>query len=226
MSIATQLAEVRARIAEAERAAGRAAGSVRLVAVSKTKSVEAIREAYAEGQRDFGENYAQEFAAKAEALRDLADLRWHFIGNLQANKAKLVAPVAHMLHTVASARLGAELEKRLAAAGRASLPVLVEVNAGGEEQKHGVAPGEVAALLGELAAFPRLAVRGLMTVPPAEDAEAARRAFDVLYTLRERLGGAPRLPELSMGMSADLEIAIAAGATMVRIGTAIFGSRN
>jgi pyridoxal phosphate enzyme (YggS family) len=222
-SVAEGLTRVQDRIAAAVRAAARDRdqASVRLVAVSKTKPAEAIREAYAAGQRDFGENYAQELAEKAEALADLADLRWHFIGHLQSNKAKLVAPRAHLVHTVDSVSLARELAKR--AQGR-ELAVLVEVNVGGEAQKHGVAPGELGPLLDGIRAVPGLVLRGFMTMPPHDLAEA-KLAFDGLVALRDQHGGAARLPELSMGMSDDLEVAIACGATLVRVGTAIFGSR-
>jgi pyridoxal phosphate enzyme (YggS family) len=225
-NVADRLAEVRARIAAAERSAGRAPGSVILVAVSKTKPVEAIEAAYAAGQRDFGENYAQELDRKARALAHLEGLRWHFIGNLQRNKAKLVAPHAVSIHTLDSIDLAAELEKRLAALGRA-IDALVEVNVSGETQKHGVEASAVAALVAACANFPHLRVRGLMTVPPADDAAAAARCFADLARLGAAL--APALgaaPLSSMGMSDDLELAIAAGATHVRVGSAIFGERE
>lgn len=214
------LDEVRARIERAATAAGRDPSTVRLVAVSKTKPASAIREAYASGQRDFGENYAQELDQKARELAELAEIRWHFIGHLQSNKAKLVAPVAHLVHAVDSASLASALAKR--APGR--LGVLVEVNVGGEAEKHGAAPSEVGALLDAIDREPNLELRGLMTMPP-HDLALARRAFEDLGALRDRHGGAARLPELSMGMSDDLEIAIACGATLVRVGTAIFGAR-
>lgn len=222
-AVAEGLARVQERIAQAARAASRDPSSVRLVAVSKTKPAEAIREAYAAGQRDFGENYAQELVEKAAALADLPELRWHFIGHLQSNKAKLVAPRAHVVHTIDAASLARELSKRRPEASGV-LDVLVEVNVGGEEQKHGVAPADVGPLLDQVSATPGLALRGLMTMPP-HDPDAARRAFEDLVRLRDRSGGAARLPELSMGMSEDLEIAVACGATLVRVGTAIFGGR-
>ena len=221
-AVADGLARVRERVARAAVLASRDPSTVRLVAVSKTKPSEAIREAYAAGQRDFGENYAQELAEKADALADLPDLSWHFIGHLQSNKAKLVAPRAHLIHAVDSVSLARELAKR--AAGR-ELSVLVEVNVGGEAQKHGVAPSELNALLDAVSGVPGLSLRGLMTMPP-HDLDAARRAFEGLAELREKHGGAGRLPELSMGMSDDLEVAIACGATIVRVGTAIFGGRS
>jgi pyridoxal phosphate enzyme (YggS family) len=226
VTIAESLAAVKARIARAAEACGRAPSSVKLVAVSKTKSPDAIREAYAAGQRAFGENYAQELEAKARALADLGDVEWHFIGHLQTNKAKVVARVAHVVHTVDSAVLAREIAKRARAAARgAPIPVLVEVNVGAEPQKHGASPGELAEVIAAIRAEPALALRGLMTMPPAGDLEKARRVFEALVTLRNLHGGVALLPELSMGMTDDLEVAIACGATLVRVGTAIFGAR-
>lgn len=224
--IAARLAEVRARIERAARAAGRDASGVRLLAVSKTKPAQAIREAYAAGQRDFGENYVQELADKAAELADLAELRWHMIGHLQRNKAKVVAKLATAVHTVDSVRLADELGKRAAEAGRGRLTVLVEVNVGGEAQKSGCAPDQLEGVLAAIERAPSLALFGLMTVPPhTDDPAGARPVFDQLVALRDAHGGAARLPELSMGMTHDLEQAVAAGATWVRVGTAIFGER-
>jgi pyridoxal phosphate enzyme (YggS family) len=223
-AIAEGLAKVRDRIARAAEAASRAPASVRLVAVSKTKPAAAIREAYEAGQRDFGENYAQELAQKAEELADLVDLRWHFIGHLQSNKARMVAPVAHLVHTVDSASLATELAKRAKKAGRDALDVLVEVNVGGEAQKHGATAAALGEVVAAIAAAKPLRLRGLMTMPP-HDLEGARRAFEALASLQATHGGKAKLPELSMGMSDDLEVAIASGATIVRVGTAIFGAR-
>jgi pyridoxal phosphate enzyme (YggS family) len=225
MSIARRLEEVRARVEGAARAAGRDPSRVRLVAVSKTKSPEAIREAHAAGQRAFGENYAQELAAKAEALADLTDIEWHFIGHLQTNKAKVAAKHAHVVHTVDSAGLARELGKRVSKEGRGPMRVLIEVSVAGEAQKAGVSPSEIEEVMRAVQAEGALALKGLMTVPPAGDLEAARKAFSTLVTLRNLHGGEGVLPELSMGMSGDLEVAIACGATMVRVGTAIFGER-
>jgi pyridoxal phosphate enzyme (YggS family) len=208
------LEEVRARIA----ATGR---QVKLVAVSKGHGAEAIREAYAAGQRAFGESYAQELDGKARALADIADIEWHFVGHLQTNKAKIVARVAHVVHAVDSAGLVRELGRRATKEGR-RIDALVEVNVSGEPQKHGVS---IAEILAAIAAEPSLTARGLMTMPPFGDPEAARRVFETLASLRNLHGGPSVLPDLSMGMSDDLEIAIAAGATMVRVGTAIFGPR-
>ena len=225
MSITENLTAVRARIDTAARAAGRDPAGVALVAVSKTKDAGALRQAYTAGQRLFGESYAQELEAKATALADLRDIAWHFIGHLQTNKAKIVARLAHVVHTVHSRDLAAELGKRAVAAGRAPLDVLVEVKLSEEASKHGCAPAALGPLLEAVARDERLRLRGLMTMPPLGEAAAARRVFEQLAALREEHGGPERLPELSMGMSHDLEVAVAAGATMVRVGTAIFGDR-
>jgi pyridoxal phosphate enzyme (YggS family) len=225
MSVAARLEEVRRRIARAAEAAGRDATQVKLVAVSKTKAPEAIREAYSAGQRAFGENYAQELVAKAEALTDLPDLEWHFIGHLQTNKAKVAARYAGVVHTVDSAALARELGRRAAKERATPLWVLIEVNVGGEVQKAGATPGEIEEVMAAIRAQPALALRGLMTVPPAGTVAGARRVFDTLTTLRNLHGGVSALPDLSMGMSDDLEAAVECGATLVRVGTAIFGAR-
>jgi PLP dependent protein len=228
VSIAEALGTVHARIRAAAASAGRAPESITLIAVSKLQPAEAVREAYAAGQRDFGENYVQELLQKAEALRDLPDLRWHLIGHLQRNKAKQIAAFVSLVHTIDSQELALELGKRRAAVapGR-KLPVLVEVSIAGEAQKHGVAPTQLKELCEGITALPDLELRGLMCVPPfTDDPAGARPYFDALARLREELGGAERLPELSMGMTHDLEHAVAAGATLVRVGTAIFGARR
>jgi hypothetical protein len=233
--VAARLSSVKEQIGRALAASGRAPDAVRLIAVSKTKPPEDIRAAYEAGQRDFGENYVQELTVKAEALADLLDLRFHMIGHLQRNKAKIVARLAAAVHTVDSVRLAEELGKRAADAPlvgsratehAARLSVLVEVNAGGEAQKSGCDPKDLSAVLSAIEAAPALRLSGLMTVPPfTEDPSGARPFFDLLARLRDEHGGVQRLPELSMGMSHDLEAAIAAGATMVRVGRAIFGDR-
>jgi len=235
-SVAEQLAQVRERIARAATEAGRDPSSVRLLAASKTRSPELIREAYAAGQRDFGENYVQELTDKAEALADLPDIRWHMIGHLQSNKARHVVRHASAVHTVHSAKLARELGRRAADhpvpearrfAGDARLVVLVEVNVGGEAQKSGCAPEEITAVLDAIDAEPALALSGFMTVPPhTDDPAGARPFFDELVRLRDAHGGAARLPELSIGMTHDLEPAVMAGSTLVRVGTAIFGARE
>lgn len=223
--IADNLAFVRRRIADAAALAQRPVDLVRLVAVSKGKSSDAIREAYDAGQRMFGENYAQELVAKVETLADLPGIEWHFIGHLQSNKVKVVAPIAHVVHTLDSPDLARALAQRVAKAGRSPLPVFIEVNVAREPQKHGSSPSDLKDVIEAVEAEPALTLRGLMTVPPAEDLATARGVFETLVSLRSLHGGTARLPELSMGMSEDLEVAIACGATVVRIGTAIFGPR-
>jgi pyridoxal phosphate enzyme (YggS family) len=214
-TLAERLARVRA---------GLPAG-VTLVAVSKTQPAEAIREAYAAGQRDFGENYAQEWRDKAAALADLDGLVWHFIGALQTNKVKYLlpaeaaAPAAAWVHTVDRLALAEELSKRAARRG-GRLRVLLEVNVAAEASKAGVTPEEVPALAGRVRALPGLELRGLMCIPPAEG--DPRPHFARLRALRDGVGG---LADLSMGMSGDYEAAIAEGSTLVRVGTAIFGAR-
>jgi hypothetical protein len=194
---------------------------VSLVAVSKKHPPEAIREAYGAGQRLFGENYVQELVDKAGALSDLPELRWHYVGHLQRNKAKHVARLGAFVETVSSARLAAELDKRAAAEDR-GLPVLIQVNVGGEAQKSGCSVDELGTLVDEVRARRHLDLRGLMTIPPlGAEPEASRPHFARLRELAALHG----LTELSMGMSGDLEVAIEEGATIVRVGTAIFGPR-
>ncbi len=207
-AIADRLAAIRGRIP----------AGVTLVAVSKTQPAEAIREAYAAGQRDFGENYAQEWREKADALADLADLRWHFVGGLQTNKVKYLAGRVHLVHAVDREELARELSRRFGQKG-AVARVLLEVNTGGEATKGGVAPADAPALAAAVRALPGVDLRGLMCMPPPED--DPRPHFRLLRALRDRLG----LADLSMGMSADWEVAIEEGATIVRVGTAIFGAR-
>jgi pyridoxal phosphate enzyme (YggS family) len=220
--IADNLAAVKDRIARAATAAGRDPGDIKLIAVSKTKPAEAVREAYLAGQRAFGENYAQELATKAAELADLPDIEWHFIGHLQSNKARLIVRAARVVHTIDTVSLARELAKRAVQAGTTPIAVLVEVNVGGEAQKFGVPPSDLAEVLQGIVAEPALVLRGLMTIPPEGD---ARGVFDTLASLRSLHGGKGLLPELSMGMSVDLEDAVLAGSTMVRVGTAIFGHR-
>lgn len=227
--IAAGLAGVRARIAGAERAAGRPPGSVRLVAVSKKMTADDVRAALAAGQLDLGESYGQELRDKRLALAEVAPApRWHFIGPLQANKVKYVAGHVALIHSIDSAELLDELERR----GRDQdvQAVLVQVNVAGEAQKRGVAPEALPALLDRFVTLTHVRCEGLMTVPPlAEDPAEARPHFAALRNLREREAVQARphveLRELSMGMSHDLEVAVAEGATLVRVGTAIFGTR-
>jgi PLP dependent protein len=225
IDVATNLARGKLRIATAAARAGRDPSDVRLVAVSKTPPPEAVRAAYAAGQRDFGENYAQELKDKATALADLGDLRWHFIGHLQRNKARMVVPHAAVVETVDSLRLAEELAHQARRLGR-TLGCLVQVNVGGEEQKSGCAPEEAAEIASAVEDLEGLVLAGLMTIPPFDlDPEETRPHFHALAALRERLGGAARFPHLSMGMSQDFEAAVEEGATLVRVGTAVFGSR-
>jgi len=219
--VATNLARVRARIAEACRAAGRAAEEVTLVAVSKRHPPEAVLAAHAAGQRVFGENYVQELVQKADALADRGDLRWHFIGHLQRNKVKEIVRVGAAVETVDSARLAEALGHRASEAG-VSLPVWIQVNVAGESQKSGCAPDELADVVEAVRAESALRLSGLMTVPPYDDDPEASRPW--FRKLRE-LAGAHGVSGLSMGMSGDLEVAVAEGATVVRVGTAIFGPR-
>ena len=215
MDVAAGLAQVRGRIAAACARARRDPGSVRLIAVSKTKPLELIREAVAAGQTLFAENYAQELREKADAL---PGVEWHFVGALQTNKAKLVIGRAALIHTCDRLALAHELSKRAKAAG-VTQRVLLEVNVGRERQKAGVVPEDAVALLEQVRALPSLSCEGLMCIPPAEGDPRGH-----FRSLRE-LGGTLGLPELSMGMSADYESAIEEGATLVRVGTAIFGER-
>jgi PLP dependent protein len=224
--VAGRLADVKARLAAAATRSGRSPGEVKLVAVSKTKPPQAVREAYAAGQRAFGESYAQELAEKALALGDLTDIEWHFIGHLQSNKAKLIVRAARMVHTVDSEGLVRELGRRVTQAGKAPLSVLIEVNVAGEAQKFGVSAGDLAELIAAVSQEPALVLRGLMTVPPLGDVTVARSIFSTLASLRALHGGPSVLPELSMGMTGDMEDAVGCGATIVRVGTAIFGPRN
>lgn len=221
--IAARWRATAARVAAACERAGRAPAEVTIVAVSKTHPAEAVRAAAAAGARDFGENYAQELAGKLEACADLG-ARWHFIGRLQRNKAKLVAGRVALVHAVDSVELAQELGRRAAAVQ----PILLAVNIAGEATKGGAAPAAAPALAAAISAVPGVRLDGLMTMPPpSDDPEASRGTFLALRALRDRLQqelGAP-LPALSMGMSDDYEVAIACGATHVRIGTAIFGAR-
>lgn len=232
MSIAENIAEVRDRIAAAAVRAGRNADGITLMAVSKTFSAAAVREAHAAGVRVFGENRVQEFAGKVDSLRDLGGTEWHLIGHLQSNKAARAAELFAAVDSVDSVKLAEKLSAAAAELGK-TLPVLIEINVGGEEAKSGVAmgSGELGKILIGVDDWKNLAVRGLMTVPPyTEDPEGSRPYFRRLREIREKIA-ARRLPGvsmdvLSMGMSHDFEIAIEEGSTCVRVGTAIFGERQ
>ena len=224
-TIAARLDAVRARIAAAARHAGRDPADVKLLAVSKTWPAEAVREAAAAGQRAFGENYVQEGVDKVEALRALG-LEWHFIGPLQSNKTRPVANAFDWVHGIDRLKIA----ERLSAQRDVHLPplnVCIQVNVSGEDSKSGVAPDEAGALAHAVAALPRLRLRGLMCIPePSADEAVLRARFAVLRGLYDGLRAAGlALDTLSMGMSHDLEPAIAEGANIVRVGTAIFGER-
>ncbi len=227
-TIAENVGAVRARMAEAAKRAGRDPAAVLLVAVSKTKGAAEVLAAEAAGCRDFGENYAQELVEKATALEALApggERRWHFIGQLQRNKMRAIAGKVSLFHGVDRASLADEIGMRCAALG-VRADVLVQVNVAGEAQKGGCEPAAIRELLAHIERSPSLRLRGLMTMPPADSAEEARPWFRALRELRDRHGATERLPELSMGMSHDFEIAIEEGATLVRVGSAIFGERR
>lgn len=222
------LAAVRGRIARACQRAGRDPGSVRLLPVSKTVDAARVRLSYDAGVRDLGENKVQEAYSKWEALSDLTDLRWSVIGHLQTNKAKLVARFASEFQALDSLRVAEELDRRLQAEGR-GLDVFVQINTSGEASKYGLAPEDAEAFLRALPAFTSLRVKGLMTLALfSADADRVRPCFVRLRQLRDALRQtAPGvdLAELSMGMSGDFELAIEEGATVVRVGQAIYGSR-
>ena len=226
MSIADQLAEVRAQVAAAEQRAGRPAGSVTLLAVSKTFPAADVAEAYAAGQRYFGENRLQEAMEKKPALP--ADCVWHLIGPLQRNKVRKALELGvGLIQAVDSLKL-AETISRIAGELSARPAILLEVNVDAEESKHGFSPDELRALWPALTALPHLDIQGLMCIPaPVENPEHARPAFAALRTLAQELRarGPLPLPTLSMGMSHDFPIAIEEGATLVRVGTRIFGRR-
>ena len=228
MSVADRLAEVRARIDAAARRAGRDPSAVRLVAVSKTFPIDAVREAYAAGHRDFGENRVQEALEKIAASADL-DVRWHLLGHLQTNKARKAAPAFAMIQSLDSVELLRKLDAAAAEAGR-SPELLVQVDLAGEATKYGVRPGEAPELFTAAATCVAARVVGVMTLPPIpENPEDARPWFRQLQDLRHGwlADGVPpsMLQEVSMGMSADFEVAVEEGATIVRVGTAIFGAR-
>ena len=219
--------DVREEIAMTAQQAGRNADSVRLVAVSKTFPATDIRELYALGQRDFGENYIQEWYQKAEELADLSELVWHIIGNVQSNKTKWVAERAHWVHTIDSVKVARRLSEQRPAI-MPPLQVCIEVNIANDPNKHGVTPEGAVQLVQDVAQLPRLTVRGLMCVAQAGGAKEELRAQFV--QMQELLGvcraQGMALDVLSMGMSSDMAMAIACGATHVRVGTAIFGRRE
>ena len=227
LAIAERVAAVRERIAQAAARAGRDPASVALVAVSKTVPAHRVYAAYLTGIRDFGENRVEEALPKQDELP--ADIGWHMIGHIQSRKARDVVGHFSLVHSLDSLDLAETLQRRADMAA-ARVPVLVEVNVAGEESKYGFAPSDLPAAVGALQALDRLAVRGLMTMAPiVGDPEAARPVFRDLRDLRDRLRAAYpalALDELSMGMTDDFEVAIEEGATLVRVGRAIFGERH
>ena len=224
-AIAARLAAVQGRIRAAERRFGRPEGSVSLVAVSKVQPAEAIRAAFAAGQRAYGESYAQEALAKIAELADLP-CEWHFIGRIQGNKTRPIAEHFAWVHSLCDLNHARRLADQRPA-GLPPLQVCIQVNLSGEATKEGLAPEQVAGLLAECGGLERIQIRGLMTLPAAAtDETEQRRPLRALRELRDRLAS-PSCPleVLSMGMSDDLEAAVAEGATLVRIGTAVFGPR-
>ena len=231
MSISDNIAEVRHRLDNAARCAGRSPGEISLLTVTKTQPPERIREAYEAGLRLFGENRVQEFADKVDALRGLRDVEWHLIGHLQSNKAAKAAGLFGAVDSVDSLRLAQKLNAAARELGK-QLPALIEINVGGEEAKSGIAPEsfELEDLLQTARGLEHLEFRGLMTIPPfTEDPQQARPFFRRLRKIRDQIASR-RLPRVgttvvSMGMSHDFEVAIEEGSTCVRVGTAIFGER-
>jgi len=228
-AIADNLNRVRERIAAAAERGGRDPRQVTLVTVTKTRSLDEIRAAVDAGATDLGENYVQELVAKAEELDD-ASVRWHAIGHVQTNKVRHLAPVVDMVHSLDSLKLAVELDRRAAAAGR-TIPALIQVNVAGEDTKFGLDEPGLFELAPQVVGLEHLRLVGLMTMPPyAEEAEHNRVHFARLRELREQLAerGLPAgcLRELSMGMTQDFEVAVEEGATLVRVGTAIFGPRG
>lgn len=228
MSISERLAMVRERIAVAARSVDRDPASVRLLPISKTVDDDRLREAVAAGCTQLGENKVQEAAAKAERLADLA-ISWSLVGHLQTNKARHAARFIDEFQALDSLRVAEELDRRLQTLGR-GIDVMVQVNTSGEDTKFGLDPDEVAGFVARLPAFSSLRVRGLMTLAEfSDDRDRVKACFVRLRTLRDQLRDtAPEgvsFDELSMGMSGDFELAIAEGATVVRVGTAIFGAR-
>jgi len=226
-TIADNIAQLAERIHSACQAVQRDPASVQLLAVSKTKPAAALREAYAAGLRDFGENYLQEALGKQQELADLP-LSWHFIGPIQSNKTRAIAEHFAWVHSVDRLKIA----QRLSEQRPAELPPLnicIQVNVSGEASKSGCTPADLPALASAISSLPRLQLRGLMAIPePTEDRAAQEAAFAAVQALNNQLRDSLKLPldTLSMGMSHDLEAAIAQGATWVRIGTALFGARD
>jgi PLP dependent protein len=227
--ISDNINSIRERVARACVSAGRSPSEVTLIAVAKTFPSAAVREAAAAGALDVGENYVQELLAKRRDLPG-TDIRWHFIGHLQSNKVRDIAAWIHMIHAVDSLSLAREIDRRAAGAAR-TIECLIEVNTTGEGTKFGVSPAEVVPLVRSLASCEHISIAGLMTIGPfLPEAEGSRPMFRRLRELREEIGSGSQanvtMRHLSMGMTGDFEVAIDEGATLIRIGTAIFGPRT
>lgn len=225
MFLHDNLISVQSKIAAAAERAGRKSAQIELVAVTKTIPVEVIREAVEAGQRLFGENRVQELLTKQPGLP--SNLRWHLIGHLQSNKVRKVLPVVEAIHSVDSLELARDINRIAAELGQYP-KVYLEVNVAGEASKHGFAPANLEAELEDLLSLDRLEIQGLMCVPPiSKDAEDSRKHFVFLREFRDKVEKLARVPfpALSMGMSGDYEIAVEEGATVVRVGSAIFGKR-
>ena len=223
------LMEVESRVQAACKRAGRPREDVLLIAVSKTKPVELIREIMETGTKDFGENKVQEMCSKIEEIKE--PLNWHLIGHLQRNKVKYIVDKACLIHSVDSLRLAEEIQKEAVKKGVDKVPVLIEVNMAQEASKDGINASETEELVREIAKLPNVQIRGLMTIAPfVDDPEENRVHFQAMRRLRDQLRAMDipgvAMTELSMGMTNDFEVAIEEGTTMVRVGTAIFGERN
>ncbi|PCM43138.1 YggS family pyridoxal phosphate-dependent enzyme [Marinobacter sp. ANT_B65] len=229
-SIADNLGSVTRRIQKATLQAGREPDSVSLLAVSKTRSPDELREAVAAGQRAFGENYLQEALDKIEALSDLGDIDWHFIGPIQSNKTRQIASAFSWVHSVDRLKIARRLSEQRET-GLPPLNICLQVNINNEQSKAGCQPEDLPEMVTEISQLPGLTLRGLMAIPDPEQTESALRASfrklaNTLKELRQDYPEAGPLDTLSMGMSGDLEMAVAEGATWVRIGTAVFGTRS
>ncbi|MBN2802102.1 MAG: YggS family pyridoxal phosphate-dependent enzyme [Deltaproteobacteria bacterium] len=224
-NIENNISVIKKRIEAAAKNSGRNPNDINLVAVSKRQPVQAIIDAYNAGQRDFGENYAQELREKATELASYTDINWHYIGHLQTNKVKYVAPYAHMMECIDSTHTASEFSKQANKFNR-KIDILLQVNIGNESQKHGCSSEDAKKIISEISVLGGIRLKGLMAIVPySDDPEEARVYFHKLKLLRDTLGGKELLPHLSMGMSNDYEVAIQEGSTIVRVGTAIFGER-
>jgi PLP dependent protein len=229
LMISDAIEGIRQRVRLACQRSGRSEDSVTLVGVTKTFPAELVREAAGAGVQDIGENYVQEVLAKRNSLADL-DIRWHFIGHLQSNKVRQVVPWVHLIHAVDNLGVAGEIDRRAKLAGRV-IDILVEVNTTGEESKFGIAPGETPGFVRSLADLTNVKIAGLMTIGPfLPDPEGSRPMFRTLRNLRDQVAALGQanveMRHLSMGMTGDFEVAIEEGATLIRIGTGIFGSRT